>query len=108
MHRISTDGGAFPLWSLDGRQLFYEVSGPQGFSLMAVDVEATPAFTRGRPRLLFEGPYVGCVPVRCYDASPTGDRIVAVREGEPELEPVTSINIVVNWLAELEQRVPVP
>jgi Tol biopolymer transport system component len=105
---ISVDGGAAPLWAPDGRELFFvsraELNGPQ--HIMAVGIAADPTFKREPPRLLFEDSYAfACPPVRCYDISPDGERFVAIQPGELKPEPVTSINIVLNWLEELEERV---
>jgi hypothetical protein len=72
---------------------------------MAVDIATEPTFTRSRPRLLFEGPYAPCFPVRCYDISPDGKRFILIRRGEQEPQPVTEIDIVVNWFSELNERV---
>jgi serine/threonine-protein kinase len=108
-YQISSDGGDSPLWSRDGRQLFYVFrAGPgEPLRVMVVDVATDPTFTRGKPRLLFEGPYAGCGPARCYDVSPDGKRFVAVRLAPAEPQPVTGINIVLNWFEELSERVPV-
>jgi serine/threonine-protein kinase len=107
VYRITTDGGMAPVWSRDGRQLFYHWGdGPDApLRFMAVDIATEPTFTRSRPRLLFEGPYAPCFPVRCYDISPDGKRFILIRRGEQEPQPVTEIDIVVNWFSELNERV---
>jgi hypothetical protein len=62
-------GGWDPLWSRDGRELFYF----QGDSFMVVPVESTePVFTKGPPRALFEWRY--SQNRRGYDAAPGGQR----------------------------------
>jgi dipeptidyl aminopeptidase/acylaminoacyl peptidase len=49
--QISTDGGQWPQWRRDGRELFYR----QGNKLMAVPIRLTPtAVEAGKPRVLFE------------------------------------------------------
>ena len=52
---VSTSGGDTPLWSHDGRELFYR----SGDALMAVKVVTEPVFTAGKPETLFSGKYVG-------------------------------------------------
>ena len=49
--QISNEGGVEPVWSLNGRELFYR----ENDKMMVVDVtqSATPSF--GKPRALFEG-----------------------------------------------------
>ena len=52
--QISTSGGTEPVWSRDGRELFYL----NGDAMMAVEIRTSPTFTAGAPRMLFEGRYV--------------------------------------------------
>ena len=52
--QISTDGGTEPVWSRDGRELFYL----NGDRMMAVEITTAPTFRAGTPRLLFEGRYL--------------------------------------------------
>lgn len=47
---VSTDGGIDPVWSKDGRELFYR----RGDELMAVSVTAAREFSASRPTRLFE------------------------------------------------------
>ena len=49
--QVSTSSGDTPLWSHDGRELFYR----NGDSVMAVEVEAGQTFKCGKPDTLFEG-----------------------------------------------------
>jgi dipeptidyl aminopeptidase/acylaminoacyl peptidase len=110
LYRISLDGGFQPTWSADGRQLFYTAPDPQQGNqpMMVVDVATEPEFTPSRARLLFEGHYGGSTPVRNYDVAPDGARFLMVQPLEAPREPVTSIELVLNWLTELKQRVPAP
>ena len=47
---ISTEGGNEPVWSRNGRELFYR----SGDAMMAVDIVTSPMFAAGKPRRLFE------------------------------------------------------
>ena len=49
--QVSSNGGNSPLWSPDGRELFYR----NGDATMAVAVETELAFKHGKPRFLFKG-----------------------------------------------------
>jgi len=81
--QISTSGGACPVWSRDGREIFYAT----GSTLMAVDVEEGGAFRSGAPHALFSGPYELCDPPRRhYDVGPDG-RFVAIRRRPASGEP---------------------
>ena len=71
--QISNDGGAEPLWSADGEELFYRA----GNRMMVVMLEDTPSFSASRPRVLFEDRFER-LPwnERNYDVSPDGERFL--------------------------------
>ncbi len=52
---VSRDGGTRPLWSRDGRELFY--LGAPG-RVMAVPIQPGPTFVYGNPQVVVEGPYL--------------------------------------------------
>jgi serine/threonine-protein kinase len=94
---ISNAGGERPVWSRDGRQIFYR----NGDKLMAVSVESKPGFSAGVPRLLFQGTYL--VSYHYYDVMPDGKQFLFIKELEqPRENP--QINVVLNWSDELKQR----
>jgi serine/threonine protein kinase/Tol biopolymer transport system component len=95
--RVSTEGGASPCWARDGRELFYYY----GNKMMAVEVKTEPTFTAGKPRLLFEGQFNSY-----YVVSPDSRRFLMIQAVEPE-QPVTRIDLVLNWFEELKRLVPV-
>ena len=107
-YRISADGGSSPVWSPDGSQLYYRRRLDDGArSVMVVEVQTTPSFTRNQPRTLFEGPFGDTVPVRSWDVDPDGQRFVMLSDpSQVEAQPVTRINIVLNWFEELRRLVP--
>jgi eukaryotic-like serine/threonine-protein kinase len=98
--QISTGGGEEPVWSHDGKEIFYR----NGTKWMAVAVKTTSEFSATPPKLLFTGPYVN-VPGPSYDVGPDG-RFVLI-EGPPEA-PVTHLNVVLNWFDDLRRLVPAP
>jgi Tol biopolymer transport system component len=98
--RISTEGGGEPAWSPDGKELFYRV----GDRLMGVRVETSPTFTAAVPRVLLTGSYVaggGLDAPRLYDVSPDGKRFLFIKPVEKNEEPITRLELVVNWPAAL-------
>jgi serine/threonine-protein kinase len=99
--QISTGGGGSPMWSRDGRELFYI----RGDDMMAVDVTTVPSFKAGIPRLLFSGRYMGGPGVTGYDVSRDGKRFLRVQPVHPD-PPDNQIRVVLNWQEELKQRVP--
>jgi serine/threonine-protein kinase len=101
--QISNQGGSEPVWSRDGRELFY-ISAAK---TMVVDVRTQPAFTASAPRMLFTGNFVESPNgVSSYDISPDGKRFLKLQA--PQSEATNQLNIVLNWLEELKQRVGRP
>jgi eukaryotic-like serine/threonine-protein kinase len=101
--QISTEGGTEPAWNPNGRELFYR----SGDKMMAADVAAQPGFAAGKPRMLFEGPYLP-TPLTSpnYDVSPDGQRFLMLKASAQEQPAPTQINVVLNWFEELKRRVP--
>ena len=96
--QISPAGGNQPLWSPDGRELFY--MSPDN-RLMAVDLGTTSGFEAGAPRALFETRLKG-LQGRRYDISPDGKRfLLNSMIGEVKSNPMT---LVQNWAARLEKK----
>jgi serine/threonine protein kinase/Tol biopolymer transport system component len=94
---ISTDGGVTPRWSSDGRELFYR----NGDKMMAVDVQTSPAFRAGTPKMLFQGNYVNS-----YDVAPDGKRFLMIKPPATAQSPTDQVTVVLNWFEELRRRVP--
>ena len=109
--QVSRNGGNNPLWSPDSRELFYR----NGDKIMVVPVEIDSTLRLGNPAVLFEGPYfqssLSNGAVTSWDITPDGKRFLMMKEAEATERGSTQrgphkINIVVNWLEELKQRVP--
>ena len=109
-HTISTNGGQEPVWSRDGRELFYR----NGDQMLVVALDAAGPFRAAPPELVFAGAYVlseDTSPARSpnYDIAPDGQRFLMIKPegaGDPGEEP--QITVVLNWFEELKARVPVP
>ena len=102
---ISTDGGQQPLWSPDGRELFYR----NGDEMMVVPVEREPTFSAGAPEVLFDQQYYFDRSRRTYDLAPDG-RFLMVKDsavGDDAEGPAAQIILVQNWFEELRRLVPV-
>jgi dipeptidyl aminopeptidase/acylaminoacyl peptidase len=106
---VSRRGGEAPAWSRDGSQLFY-YSRPSGGrrSMMAVTVRHDPELSLGIPTALFPLPDgVVALGTRTYELHPDGRRFVVGRWVKPEPPPpITRIELVHNWFAELERLAP--
>jgi serine/threonine protein kinase len=105
--QISTEGGTRPLWSANGRELFYYVDPG---TMMAVPVETGTSFKAGSPTIVFKGEYLSLQAGTQYSVTADGRRFLmikaaAAKEGN-DASP-QRINIVLNWFEELKQRVPI-
>jgi serine/threonine-protein kinase len=100
--QISTDGGDAPVWSRNGKELFYW----NGDNMMAVDIAGDTALRAGTPRLLFEGKYEKAGIGRNYDVTPDGQRFLMIKSGTANGQ-TAQMNVVMNWFEELKRRVPV-
>jgi serine/threonine-protein kinase len=113
---VSKGYGECPMWSPDGREIFYLQEGVYdaesrmwgyGIRLMAVSVEFTPQLRLGEPRQLFEGLYHLCWDggASSYGVSPDGSRFLMVGPDE-DPESTRELMVVLNWFEELNRLVP--
>lgn len=90
---VSPDGGQLPLWSRDGKELFYR----KGSELIAVSVSTSPSFS-----IQSAAPLPGVSLGGYYDISPDSRRILL---NEPVGEtPERLIRVVQNWYEEFRDR----
>jgi eukaryotic-like serine/threonine-protein kinase len=98
--QVSTDGGIEPLWSRDGRELFFQ----QGAQLMAVTVAPGAAFSASAPRLVHEGRFFRTINGNTsWSITPDGGRILRIQNVAPE-RAITQLELVLNWYSEVKQR----
>ena len=105
--RISRTGENIrgPLWSRDGKEVFYQTE--QGRKLWVVPVVTEPELAIGDAQMLFEGSFLGSGDSgHSYDVSRDGQRFLMVRVDEQDRR-VSELVVVQNWFEELKQRVPV-
>jgi serine/threonine-protein kinase len=107
-HQVS-DGG-YPVWSRDGKELFYTLAGlPRFFSL---SITTQPNFKFGSPvpisKVLLGQEWGGAQ--RNYDIMPDGKRfvgLIAPDQLESGASASPQIQVVLNWFEDLKRRVPV-
>jgi len=98
--QVSSSGGRYPLWSPDGRELFYVNAASK---LVAVPVDTHSGFATGVPVELFRtDSYNDSANSRPYDISRDGKRFVFPKTSG-EARP--TINVVTNWLQEVVAKV---
>jgi len=106
--QVSNRGGSFPLWSRDGRELFYlqEVDPVQLISVSLNIGEIDRAFRIGAREALLDWPYFRNNEGRSYDVSLDGQRFLALKEAAETDASPPQILIVQNWFEELKRLVP--
>ena len=93
--QISTSGGINPIWSRDGRELFFIAADGK---MMAVDVkESGGRFSPGLPKALFDA---GLTPDAGYDVGKDGRFLIPRNVEQAASVPLT---VVVNWTAGLKK-----
>jgi eukaryotic-like serine/threonine-protein kinase len=107
--QVSSGGGRTPLWSRDGRELFYR---DYAGAMLAAPVVLTPDFSAGPAIKLFENArYLGAGRQgagRTHDLSADGSRFLMVTELPERSNTELPLVVVLNWFAELERLVPSP
>jgi serine/threonine-protein kinase len=98
--QLSTEGGFGPRWSPDGTELYFRWQ--SGLYAVAVDGDSG-SFRASRPEIILDG--MGAVSVDTdYDVLDS-NRFLVVESAGDDSAP-QGVTVVVNWLDDLERRVP--
>ena len=104
-YQVST-GGRTPVWSPDGKQLFFHAIAPNRFAV--VGIRADQGLTWGTPVPLPIDDAIHPLTQRNYDVTPDGKQLLIVLPAQTTTgrrAPV-QINVVLNWYEELKRLVP--
>ena len=93
---MSAGGGGEPLWSPDGRRLYYR----SGADLFAATIVTVPSLAVAARQVLFNGPFATDVYHPNYDVTPDGKGFVMLRPVDENRQLV----MVLNWIQELRRR----
>jgi Tol biopolymer transport system component len=105
--QVSSEGGTDPIWSPDGKQLFYRTED----KMMVVAVSTQPTFRASKPQVLWAGHYSHGMSSSCgmpgtssanYDLSPDGQRFLMVRDLDQDAIS-TRMVVVLNFAEELKR-----
>jgi eukaryotic-like serine/threonine-protein kinase len=107
--QITTDVGLFPVWSPDGKQIFYLQNRGGTGDILSINVQTTPGFTFGKPtalpirNIIING---GQGNPRGYDISPDGKQfVVMVPAVEAQAGQQTQqIFTTLHWFEEIKER----
>jgi serine/threonine-protein kinase len=105
--RVSRNGGSEPVWSRDGRKLFYR----QGDAMLEVEVDTTGdvLFFKAAAEVFREPSYSRSSDLneRAYDVAADGRFLMIQPEGGANSTPQSpSIVVIENWIEEVKRRVP--
>ena len=112
---ISTDGGQSPVWSGDGKELFYRSDARLDNKMFSVEIAIDDGELRpGKPILLFEGNYNSSTPIGSYDVRSDGQRFLMAHMSpwekrfakRAEVYFGRKVSLVLNWFEELKRVVP--
>ena len=96
LRQVSTHGGDEPVWSANGRKLFYR----DGRKLIAAQLETHAGFVIVRRDTVFADIYQLGNNRAAYDVMPDGQSFIMVRPTGAGSLPM----IVLNWFDELRER----
>ena len=106
--QISTGGGAYPVWSPKGRELFFRAGDNR--IMVAAYTAKGDSFLADQPKVWSEKQLAdfGIVGTGNYDAAPDGKRIAALMPVEtPESQQAQShVTLMLNFFDELRRKVP--
>jgi Tol biopolymer transport system component/tRNA A-37 threonylcarbamoyl transferase component Bud32 len=106
--QVSTEGGLFPEWSPDGRELFYR-SYPGSRIMVAGFTAAGGSFSSTRPRVWSDRPIRTVGPFPTYALAPDGQRFAVFPVADPSAAAAGShVTFVLNFFDELRRKVPAP
>ena len=106
--QVSTSGGSEPLWSRDGRELFFsawEVSAVDGESrslaMMVVSIDIRDGIRIGTPVTLFHRPWIHHGAGRANHDIASDGRFIMLDYKE-ETKPIRRLRVLLNWFGQFE------
>jgi hypothetical protein len=101
--QVSSGGGNSPIWSRNGRELFYTT--PQGRIMVASYTAKGTTFTADKPRL-WSGHQIVNTGAKNYDLAPDGKRFAVLEPPEGEQKAETHATVLLNFFDEVRRRAP--
>jgi eukaryotic-like serine/threonine-protein kinase len=103
--QVSNSGGTKPLWSRNGRELFYLDTDRY---LTSVPIDSGPTFSSRTPIRILQSQYYSGANVINYDVAPDGQRFVMIKNPDfsASQAAAASLVVVLNWAEGLKALVP--
>jgi len=99
-YNVSLDGGEEPIFSADGKTLYYR-NGNRFYATPILEAsEDGTRFRAGRPEVVVEGAYSN-VPGLSYDVGPDGRLLLLRTDGGTERPG--HLNVILNWKVDVEE-----
>ena len=95
---VTSGGGSQPIWSSDGRRLYFRQAPAR---IMSVTIERSPVLRASAPQLVLDLKAAG-LDIENWDILPDG-RIVGIKLGAGEGD-VTSYSVILNWVESIRSR----
>jgi len=97
--QVSYDGGNEPLWSSDGKQLYYLALDAK---VMVADVTTSASFQAGKPKALFQAPHQRNVNTGRYTVD--GKRFLFLAPAQQADQVQAPFTVVLNWQSALQKQ----
>jgi Tol biopolymer transport system component len=103
--QISTDGGLFPKWSRNGKELFYRTADSK---IMVVTYTASgDSFRADKPQLWSPGQFTDRGATYNFALHPDGKRFAVLKApGTEQTTAVNKVSFIFNFFDEIRRRVP--
>jgi serine/threonine-protein kinase len=97
-YQVTKQGGRLPMWSADGRDLYYDWDG----RMFSIPVHMGTQVTFGQPAAMPITGYIQPLIRRNYDMTPDGKQFVMLFRAGPQVE------VISNFVDDLKKRLPTP
>ena len=103
--QISNAGGALPVWSRTGRELFFRTVDESKIMVAAYETKGD-AFAPGKPRLWSETAFTSIGPAPNFDLAPDGKRFAVLLSAEKlgDQKPRSELTVLLNFFTEVRRR----
>ena len=103
--QISTGGGSYPLWSRDGRKLFFLT--PDWLIMVTNCTAKRDSFAAGKPQVWARENLPSLGGNYPYDLAPDGKRFaVVLNPGGTQVRSTDSVTVLLNFFDELRRKMP--